>query len=238
MPNLKELKVSVGKIPGLNLGEHLSGNNGLQHLHLVLSSPGAAGRSGRPSTNLHRELQSPLPVSLSRVSVEASKLPILHPAALKVSVPTSKHPVNPKSMSTAKSREVGRKGINIALPSLCSHDDVVMSSNLCADLQCRDSLHQRVINVVSPLQHLSSASLHLSLISDEVRLERDLFLNLGSVQNLSLDISGSVLMSPNNTVAEVANPSTKYKVGIPNSVFLKDLALGQKALPCSCHSVG
>ena len=118
MPNLKELKVSVGKIPGLNLGEHLSGNNGLQHLHLVLSSPGAAGGRGRPSTNLHRELQSPLPVSLSRVSVEASKLPILHPAALKVSVPTSKHPVNPKSMSTAKSREVGRKGINIALPSL------------------------------------------------------------------------------------------------------------------------
>ena len=237
MPNLKELKVSVGKIPGLNLGEHLSGNSGLQHLHLVLSSPGDGG--GRPSTNLHRELQSPLPVSLSRVSVEASKLPVLHPAALKVSGPTSKHPVNPKSMSTAKSRE-GRRDKHCFAPtlSLCSHDDVVMSSNLCADLQCRDSLHQRVINCVSPLQHLSSASLHLSLVSDEVRLERDLFLNLGSVQNLSLDISGSVLMSPNNTVAEVANPSTKYKVGIPNSVFLKDLALGQKALPCSCHSVG
>ena len=122
------------------------------------------------------------------------------------------------------------------MPTLSHH--VVMSSNLCADLQCRHSLHQRVINVVSPLQHLSSASLKLSLISDEVRLERDLFLNLGSVQNLSLDISRSVLKSPNNSVAEVANPSTKYKVGIPNSVFLKDLVLGQKALPCSCHSVG
>ena len=115
MPNLKELKVSVGKIPGLNLGEHLSGNNGLQHLHLVLSSPGDAG--GRPSTNLHRELQSPLPVSLSRVSVEASKLPVLHPAALKVSVPTSKHPVNPKSMSTAKSRE-GRRDKHCFAPTL------------------------------------------------------------------------------------------------------------------------
>ena len=89
-----------------------------------------------------------------------------------------------------------------------------------------------------PLQHLSSASLKLSLISDQVRLERDLFLNLGSVQNLSLDISGTVLMSPNRTMAEVANPSTKYKVDIPNSVFLKDLVLGQKALPCTCHSVG
>ena len=83
MPNLKELKVSVGKIPGLNLGEHLSSNNGLHHLHLVLSSPGG---SGQAATNLHRELQSPLPVSLNRVYIEASKMPILHPAALKVSI--------------------------------------------------------------------------------------------------------------------------------------------------------
>lgn len=163
MPNLKELKVSVGKIPGLNLGSHLSGNPGLHHLHLVLSAPGGQ------ETNLHRELQSPLPVSLNRVTVEASKMSVLHPAALK---------------------------------------------------------------------HLTSASLQLSVISDDVRLERDLFLNLGSVQNLSLDISGSVLASPNTTLAEIANPSTKYRVGIPNSVFLKDLVLGQKALPCSCHSVG
>ena len=79
MPNLKELKVSVGKIPGLNLGSHLSGNPGLHHLHLVLSAPGGQ------ETNLHRELQSPLPVSLNRVTVEASKMPVLHPAALKVS---------------------------------------------------------------------------------------------------------------------------------------------------------
>ena len=133
MPNLKELKVSVGKIPGLNLGEHLSGNNGLQHLHLILSAPGG---SGQPVTNLHRELQSPLPVTLNRVSVEASKMPVLHPAALKVSIPTSKHPVNPKSMSLTKRQEGG--GINIALPTLSHH--VVMSSNLCADLQCRHSL--------------------------------------------------------------------------------------------------
>ena len=34
--------------------------------------------------------------------------------------------------------------------SLSSHD-IVMSSNLCAGLQCRGSLHWRVINVVSPI---------------------------------------------------------------------------------------
>ena len=76
------------------------------------------------------------------------------------------------------------------------------------------------------------------MISDHVTIERDLFLNLGSVQNLSLDMSGTVAMRPNVTTAEVANPATKYTVGIPNSVFLKDLNLGQKAYPCSCSSVG
>lgn len=79
LPNLKELKISVGKIPQLNLGEHLSGNIGLQHLHLVLGSG-----SGGSGTDLHQELQSKLPPSLNRVTVEASKMPLLHPAALKV----------------------------------------------------------------------------------------------------------------------------------------------------------
>ena len=88
MPNLKELKVSVGKIPGLNLGSHLSGNPGLHHLHLVLSAPGGQ------ETNLHRELQSPLPVCLNRVTVEASKMPVLHPAALKVSNSANQRPVS------------------------------------------------------------------------------------------------------------------------------------------------
>ena len=76
MPNLKELKVSIGKIPELNLGEHLVGNIALQHLHLVLVSTHL--------TDLHQELQSKLPLSLNRVTVEASKMPLLHPAALKV----------------------------------------------------------------------------------------------------------------------------------------------------------
>ena len=84
VPNLKELKISVGKIPQLNLGEHLSGNIGLQHLHLVLSSGSGSG------TDLHQELQSKLPPSLNRVTVEASKMPSLHPAALKVTF-ISKH---------------------------------------------------------------------------------------------------------------------------------------------------
>ena len=136
MPNLKELKVSVGKIPGLNLGEHLGGNNGLQHLHLVLSSP--EGASGHPVTNLHRELQSPLPVTLNRVSVEASKMPVLHPAALKVSVLTSKHPVNPKSMSTTKRQEGRDKHCVAHSLSLSFHHtgSSIITVRKCSKIKC------------------------------------------------------------------------------------------------------
>ena len=92
MPNLKELKISVGKIPQLNLGEHLSGNIGLQHLHLVLVSGSGS--------DLHQELQSKLPPSLNRVTVEASKMPLLHPAALKVTY-ISKHNNNKENVVSA-----------------------------------------------------------------------------------------------------------------------------------------
>ena len=88
------------------------------------------------------------------------------------------------------------------------------------------------------MQHLSSTRLTFSVISEEVTLERDLFLNLGQVQNLTIDLSGSTSNSPNHTRAELANPATKYKVGIPNSVFLVDLNLGEKAYPCNCYSLG
>ena len=78
MPNLKELRMSVGRIPKFNVGDQLSGTIGLQHLHLVL-------QTGPNNCDLRQELQGKLPASLQRVTVEASKMPALHPAALKVS---------------------------------------------------------------------------------------------------------------------------------------------------------
>ena len=86
-------------------------------------------------------------------------------------------------------------------------------------------------------QHLTASSLEFSVISEQVNLEQDLFLNLGHVQNLSIDLSGSVSQQ-NTTVGQIANPSTKYRIGLPNSVFLKDLNLGDKAYPCSCFQIG
>ena len=86
-------------------------------------------------------------------------------------------------------------------------------------------------------QYLTASNLDFSVISEQANLEQDLFLNLGHVQNLSIDLSGSVSRG-NNTSAQIANPATKYKIGIPNSVFLLDLQLGDKAYPCSCSSIG
>ena len=93
----------------------------------------------------------------------------------------------------------------------------------------------KIINMV--LQYLSGSDLKFSVISDSVTLEQDLFLNLGNVQNLSIDLGGSVT-NKNNTVALINTPAMKYKIGIPNSVFLVDLQLGRKAYPCTCSSVG
>ena len=112
---------------------------------------------------------------------------------------------------------------------------------MCSSSKCNNNpelVYQNFWSLTVNLQHLRSARLAFSVISDDVRLERDLFLNLGQVQNLTIDLSGSTSNSPNHTTAELANPATKYKVGIPNSVFLVDLNLGEKAYPCSCYSLG
>ena len=70
--------MSVGRLPNFNVGEYLRENIGLQHLHLVL-------QAGSGSCDLREELQGrDLPASLSRVTLEAAQIPVLHPAALKV----------------------------------------------------------------------------------------------------------------------------------------------------------
>ena len=168
----------------MNVADHLAGNIALQHLHLVIQSHSASDSS----TDLHQELQSPLPPSLTRVTIQARTLPSLHPAALKV-----------------------------------------ITLHYTQQLSFKNELS---------LQHLSSLDLKLHFISDHVNLERDFFLNLGNVRNLSLDISGHITSLPNTTTADLANPATKYTVGVPNSVFLEDLKLGEKALPCHCSNIG
>ena len=86
-------------------------------------------------------------------------------------------------------------------------------------------------------QDLTSTSLHLNLISDSISLDRDIFLNLGRVKNLSLDLSTSSSPS-NDTSAELANPANKFAPGLPFSVYLEELSLGSKAFPCTCSNIG
>lgn len=89
------------------------------------------------------------------------------------------------------------------------------------------------------IQYVTSSSLHLTVISEQATLERDVFLNLGQTRNLTVDLAGSTATQPNLTdLASLANPATKYTVGIPNSVFLLDLKLGNKAFPCTCSNIG
>ena len=86
MPNLKDLKISVGSRGAgeLGLGGGVAGGAALRDLHLVLG----------PETSLHRELPGPgLPPSLASLSLEAATMPPLHPAALKVGLGI-KHSLN------------------------------------------------------------------------------------------------------------------------------------------------
>ena len=74
-------------------------------------------------------------------------------------------------------------------------------------------------------------------MSDDISLDRDIFMNLGRVKNLSLDISMTSSGS-NNTVAVLANPANAFTPDLPYSVFLEDLSLGSKSFPCTCSSIG
>lgn len=86
-------------------------------------------------------------------------------------------------------------------------------------------------------QDLTATSLHLNLISDSISLDRDIFMNMGRVKNITLDLSMSSSPS-NDTSAMLANPATKFAPGLPFSIFLEDLNLGSKAFPCTCSSIG
>jgi hypothetical protein len=84
---------------------------------------------------------------------------------------------------------------------------------------------------------VSSRRLELKIVADKIRLDQDLFLNLGQVQNLSLDLSEAV-GNRSKPGAELGNPASSYRPSLPNTVFLTDLRLGQKYLSCNCDSIG
>ncbi|XP_023332215.1 chaoptin, partial [Eurytemora carolleeae] len=84
---------------------------------------------------------------------------------------------------------------------------------------------------------LQSRELSLTLISDKILVERDLFLNLGRAQNLTLNLAGRV-GNRSKVSAVLENPASSYTLGAPYSVFLEGLNLGDKLYPCNCDSMG
>jgi hypothetical protein len=79
--------------------------------------------------------------------------------------------------------------------------------------------------------------LELKIIADKISLEQDLFLNLGQVSNLSLDLAEAVGNRSKASV-ELGNPASSYRPNIPNTVFLSELRLGEKYLSCNCDTAG
>ena len=86
------------------------------------------------------------------------------------------------------------------------------------------------------MQQLKSRNLMMRIRSNEFSLDRDLFLNLGRVQNLSLEISPPV--DPNSKNHKLGNPVTGYMPNYPRAAFLEHLRLGGTTYDCSCNGIG
>ena len=85
---------------------------------------------------------------------------------------------------------------------------------------------------------MTSRRLDLKIVADKIRLDQDLFLNLGQATNLSLDLSEAVGNRSKPGVELVGSPASSYRANIPNTVFLAELRLGEKYLACNCDTVG
>jgi len=121
----------------------------------------------------------------------------------------------------------------------------------------------RKISLVSPsitnlnpaaFKSVTSRRLELELVSDYISLERDLFLNLGATQNLTVDVAaslgdsegcgkaemvnGTLICERNKFTVSLPNPSSTYRLGALNSVFLENVNLGSKYFYCTCDTMG
>ena len=90
-------------------------------------------------------------------------------------------------------------------------------------------------------QHLGSRRLTLRFSPTDgdsvLSVDRDLFLNLGRVQNLT------VVVDPprdkdESTGRRLGNPVTAYTPGHPRAVYLEDLDVGGSAWQCDCDGIG
>ncbi len=98
----------------------------------------------------------------------------------------------------------------------------------------------------SSFQRLRSRRLHLRFVpSGRLHVDRDLFLNLGRVQNLSVEVAdGGRSSSAHNLSAHatdprhLGNPVTTYAPSHPRAVFLRQLRIGGNRWGCDCDGIG
>ena len=86
------------------------------------------------------------------------------------------------------------------------------------------------------LQHLQSRTLAITVkVTEDFHLDRDLFLNLGRVQNFSFDF---INPTASDLTQKLDNPVTTYSPDHPRAVFLKRLKIGDATWDCSCDGIG
>jgi hypothetical protein len=83
--------------------------------------------------------------------------------------------------------------------------------------------------------------------SGRLHIDRDLFLNLGRVQNISVEVSdpntiiGSVahnLSAHTDADRHLGNPVTTYAPSHPRAVFLQQLRIAGSRWNCDCEGIG
>eukprot|EP00095_Tigriopus_kingsejongensis_P001502 snap_masked-scaffold1086_size63525-processed-gene-0.1 protein:Tk01502 transcript:snap_masked-scaffold1086_size63525-processed-gene-0.1-mRNA-1 annotation:"hypothetical protein DAPPUDRAFT_119395" len=92
-------------------------------------------------------------------------------------------------------------------------------------------------------KHLRSRRLRLNFHATEtLNLDRDLFLNLGRVQNLSVETTSTsnvFNVSEHRTgLRHFGNPVTTYAPNHPRAVFLEHLRIAGNQWPCNCDAIG
>lgn len=129
-------------------------------------------------------------------------------------------------------------GLDVTGPSiLVLHDHFYLWKNAI------DHIMQNTSSLL--LQHLRCRRLQINFrASQTLNLDRDLFLNLGRVQNLSVNAvslsDGQVanVSKHESGHRDLGNPVTTYTPNHPRAVFLEQLQIRGNRWPCNCDGIG
>ncbi len=73
---------------------------------------------------------------------------------------------------------------------------------------------------------------------NRLSLDRDLFLNLGRVQNLSVEVINASASASSDGDRRLGSPVTAFTPDKPRAVFLDGLVVGGNLWDCDCQGIG